>query len=149
MVILKEDTIDFNKELFLAEIGAAFGGPIVSLIVSQIGARESLVAFFAVIGSLIGSSIMWLSSRINHRKVRGDYSNKKLAGDIVYFTPFAFATSFLVYQPMLYSISKKLLLVGGGVVYSVIVAQLTAFFTFLVIINIYRFFLFKSIGKRL
>ena len=66
-----------------------------------------------------------------------------------YFTPGALVLGFLVYDPAIFFASHHLLVGGGGVGHSVILAQLFAFTLFLAGMNGYRALLLRVGGKRL
>ena len=70
-------------------------------------------------------------------------------GDILYFTPVASTIVFVIYQPILYFLSNYLLRKEVMVIVAVISAQLTAFMIFLLLINIYRVILGKTLGRKL
>lgn len=146
---LEKDTIHFNSELFLGEFGAFFGGPIAAYIASAIMNEASFIAFFAVVGSILGGALVWLFLRVKHGKMRGDYSHRKLVLDIAHYTPVASMFGFFVYQPTLFLISSYFISNGYEIFYSVVLGQFVAFLFFAICLNSYRIILERVTGRRL
>ena len=139
--------MNFNKEIFFGEIGALIGPPSISYLVSLFTSVVKYISFAAVVGGLMGQVIFWLYMRIYDKKVDKNMSVKNLAEDIIYFTPVAFLIAVLVYYPTLFFASEYLLNDQYKVVYAVISSQILAFSAFLILINVYRYFLAKIYGK--
>ncbi|MCR4285203.1 MAG: hypothetical protein NUV97_04155 [archaeon] len=146
---IEQDTIHFNNELLFAEIGGLIASPIFGYIAFHLKPTPDFISFFAVLGSIIGCAVFWLVTRVRNHKKRGCFSTGKIAKDMLYYTPVASFTAFMVYQPTLFMISSHLLETGHGVWESILIAQLLAFLLFGTIINIYRYFLEKFTGRRL
>jgi hypothetical protein len=145
----KKDLLDFNKQIILGEIGAAIGAPIGSFIGYLLTSNPSIISGFAVAGSILGGIIFWVTTRILDEKRKKRYSVKNLASDIAYYTPAALLLVIIEYQPILYFLSRKLIQTSIHPVLSTIIAQLSAFAIFLVLINIYRLVLQKYFNKNL
>jgi len=146
---MEESTYRFNKELVLGEIGAWIFAPLVAFITSRLADSTTVISISAVIGSILGGVIFWLSTRIYHYKQREGFKPSRLASDIMYFTPIAFLLALSVYNPTVYSVSHYLLNRGDRVVFSVIASQLIGFSLFLIGINTYRMILHRVSRKRL
>jgi hypothetical protein len=144
---MKKSTINFNKEIIACEIGAFLGAPLVSFIFSHITEVKDIISASAVIGGLIGSTIFWITTRIKNQNKHGNYSVKKLAKDIAYFTPAAFVISIIAYYPTVFFLSRHLLYQNLNVFSSVVSSQVIAFVLFISIMNIYRYVLSKLTGK--
>lgn len=145
--ISKKSTLNFNKEIVVGEVGALIGAPLVSFIASRFTSNLDAVSICAVIGAAIGACTSWLAMRIRDREKDRNFSAHNLASDIAYFTPAALLLTLTVYYPTLYFLSGDLLAVHRRVLSSVILSQITAFLLFLVLINVYRYFLAKFAGK--
>jgi len=141
------EIINFNKEIIFGELGSVLGAPLFAFIFSRFVENPDFISGSAVAGGIIGMAIFWIYTRIMD-KGEG-YSLKKLADDIKYFTPAAFIIALLFYYPTVFFVSKSFLTNNHRVLYSVIVAQVAAFLFFLTGMNIYRYFLYKVIGKKL
>ena len=146
---MKQDTIHFNSELLFGEIGAIIGAPLFAYLASLVRDAPHFISFFGVVGAVTGSSLLWLTFRVRNAKKRGDYTHGKLFSDIIHYTPFATVVGLLVYQPLFFLLSSHLIENGMQVIYSVIIGQVVGFFTFAIILNIYRSTLEKTTGKRL
>ena len=145
--ISKTSTLNFNKEIVVGEIGALIGAPLISFTVSHFTATPEFVSIAAVIGAAIGACTSWLAMRMRHRGKARSLSARTLASDIAYFTPAALLLTVTVYYPTLYVLSGALLNGRHHVLVAVILAQLTAFLLFLLLINAYRYLLAKIVGK--
>lgn len=146
-VINAKNTINFNKEIIFGEIGALIGAPLISYLVSRFTSTIGFISLSAVLGGILGGAIFWLSMRIYDKKIDKKFSVKALVEDIIYFTPMAFLISLLMYYPILFFSSEHLLENKHKILYSVIFAQLLAFSIFLVMMNLYRYFLAKVYKK--
>jgi len=138
MFNIKKSTLDFNKEILFGEIGALIGAPFISFLVSRFTKTIALISASAVIGALIGGSVFWLFMRIYDEEKKHIFSMHHLEKDILYFTPAAFLSGLLVYQPILFFLSDYFLSKGEIVVLSVLASQVLAFSFFLTLMNIYR-----------
>ena len=139
--------ISFNKELLFGEIGAILSAPLFAYIAFKMGYTQEAISGFAVGGAIFGAAVFWLGTRIYDKKKEKSFSGKGLASDLAYFTPVAFLLTLLVYYPTLFFLSLELLTYSGGIVSSVFLSQIIAFFLFLVAINAYRLILARFFGK--
>ncbi len=142
-----KNTLNFNKELIFGEMGALIGAPLASYLVSRFTSTIKFISFSAVLGGIIGGIIFWLFMRVYDKKIDKKFSIKNLAEDIIYFTPVAFLISLLMYYPILFFSSEYFLEDQHKILFSVIFAQLIAFSIFLIMMNIYRYFLAKIYKK--
>lgn len=142
-----KNTLNFNKELIFGEMGALIGAPLTSYLVSRFTSTIKFISFSAVLGGIIGGIIFWLFMRVYDKKIDKKFSIKNLAEDIIYFTPVAFLISLLMYYPILFFSSEYFLEDQHKILFSVIFAQLIAFSIFLIMMNIYRYFLAKIYKK--
>ena len=145
----KVTIINFNKEIVFGELGALISAPALSFIVSYFTNNDQIISFSAVLGALIGGSIFWLIMRIYDAELIGKVPTRSLTGDLVYFTPAALILALLVYQPTLFLFSNHLLENGDRVIFSVIGAQIIAFLLFLLVMNLYRYVIYRFTGKKL
>jgi len=149
MIEIRRDTIDFNSEIIFGEIGGLLASPVFGYLAAHIKPDPHFIAFFAVVGSIIGCAVFWLATRVKNHKRRGIFSKKKIAKDIMWYSPVATATAFLIYQPVLFVMSAHLLERGHSVLVSILVAQFLAFLSFAIVINLYRTILEMVTGRRL
>lgn len=147
--MIRQSTIDFNKELLFGEIGAVVGAQVFSLAASLKFTSAGILSFTSVLGAIIGAALFFLSARIYYKKINKQFSTKKLEEDLLYFTPVAFILTLLVYYPSLYFINKYFLASNIEIILSTFISQASAFFLFLAAINIYRYLLIKLAGKEL
>lgn len=145
----KKSFLNFNKEIIFGEIGAIIGGILLSFLVSRFNQTPNIISGAAVIGSIIGAAIFWITSRIKDQKAIREYNLRSLSEDIGFFTPAAFLLTLCIYYPVLFFLSKRLLIKNFIVLASVIPAQIIAFLLFLIAINLYRLILIKTIKKEL
>lgn len=145
--MIEKSLVNFNKEIIFGEVGSVLGAPLFAFTFSKFTNNPGTIAFSAVVGGIIGMAIFWLYTRIIDKGNR--YSLKRLANDVKYFTPAAFIIAVIIYHPTLFFVSKSFLLENHKVLYSVIFAQIAAFLFFLAGMNIYRYFLYKIVGKKL
>ncbi|MEK6918331.1 MAG: hypothetical protein AABW51_05275 [Nanoarchaeota archaeon] len=141
--------IDFNKELFFAEVGATIGTPLFAFLVSRFSHSPSTISVFAVLGGVFGSSAFWIGTRVYDRNKTKKYSVKHFANDILYFTPVAFLVSVLFYYPTIFFLSRHLIRLDHRVFASVVFSQLVAFCFFVACMNVYRYLLYIKTGKEL
>ncbi|MEK6823551.1 MAG: hypothetical protein AABY06_00815 [Nanoarchaeota archaeon] len=146
-IINTKNTINFNKEIIFGEIGALIGAPLSAYIISEFTSNVKYIAFSAVLGGIIGGALFWLSIRSYDKKIEKKFSVKNLAEDIIYFTPIAFLVSLFIYYPILFFYSEYLINDQHKILYSVMFSQLIAFSLFLIMMNIYRYFLAKIYKK--
>ncbi len=144
---MKRTFLQFNKEIFTGEITGWISSPLTAYIVSQFTKSATIISLSAIIGGLIGASVLWLSMHIHNRRKNGRFTFRQLVSDITYFSPVAFLLGLFVYNPTVYFISHYLLDEGEIVVTSIISSQLVAFTLFLIAINTYRYLLHKFAGK--
>jgi hypothetical protein len=145
----KNNFFDFNKQILFGEIGSLLGAPLFGFIASLMTTKSNIISGLAVAGSLFGAAVFWLAIRIHDEKRKKKFSVKKMAGDIAYYTPAATPLVFLVYQPVLFFLTKFLLKMGFYSVLSVVLAQFSAFILFLILINVYRIILLKYFKREL
>ena len=140
---------DFNKEIFFGELGAFISIPIITYLVAHFTKNATLISSAAVVGSIAGASLFWILMRAYDDKRRHELSFKRLATDVSYFTPAAFATTLLVYYPVLFLLSRYMIIKDSVIFRSVIIAQLIAFSLFLLVMNFYHHYLYKITGTDL
>lgn len=149
---ISKSFINFNKQILMGEMGAIIGAQLFSHLASEVFHSVTRVSLAAVIGSMIGSSL-WLFTRAYDMGVHKKFSFKELAEDFVYFTPVAFLLSCIIYYPLLFFLSKSMLIhhfINHSIVLSsVFISQLIAFIILVLALNLYRIFLFKTTSKRL
>ena len=143
------DFWDFNKQIVLGEIGALIGIQVFLFFGSLLTSEPSTLGFVAVAGSLAGAAGFWLITRILDEKRKKRLTTKSLASDIAYYTPAAVITVILVYLPLLKWLTQSFVEYGWFSNLAGIIAQIVAFFAFLVIINFYRVALIKWFKKSL
>jgi len=140
---------DFNKELVLGEIGALIGTPLVSLITSLLTTNDTAIALAAAIGGQVVGAIFWVTTHVFDRKRNKRFTMRNLKEDIIGFTPVAMTMDFIIYEPLLFFVSRHFLQGGGGVLPSVIGAQALAYTCFLSGMNLYRLGYNKYAKKKL
>lgn len=149
---ISKEALNFNKQMFIGWLGSLVGAQIFSHAASEIFRSSTGVSSAAVIGSMVGS-LLWLAVRAHDMKSDGKFSFKKLLEDVLYFTPINFIFSCIFYYPVLFFLSKSLLMDNFlnhfAVFSSVFIAQVIAFVLSSIALNIYRVVLFKKTGKRL
>lgn len=149
---ISKEAINFNKQILMGEIGAIIGAQTFSHLSSEVFHSLTRISIAAVIGSMVGSSL-WMFTRAYDMASHKKFSYKELAEDIALFTPVAFLLSCLIYYPLLFFLSKSLLmhhfLDHSIILSSVFISQLIAFLVLLIALNLYRIFLFKKTGRRL
>jgi uncharacterized membrane protein YeaQ/YmgE (transglycosylase-associated protein family) len=140
---------DFNKEVFSGEIGALLGSALVSFLSSLIAGNEKFVPTFSVVGSILGSTIFFLSAKMYNKKKVGELSIKNMLHDLVYYTPAAALLRILFGYPLLYMFSEFFVGQRFGAFISGALGEFLSFLIFLVLINIYRLVLLKVFKKRI
>jgi hypothetical protein len=146
---MEKSFLEFNKEILIGELGAIISAPLVSFITSKLTDSANAISTSAVLGSLVGGSLLWLATRAYDKERHKTLSINHMAEDVGYFTPVAFLIAVFISYPTLFLLSHHLLVQKDLVIYSIIISEATAFLLFLVAINIYRYFLWKLIGKKL
>ncbi|MEK6945545.1 MAG: hypothetical protein AABW63_02015 [Nanoarchaeota archaeon] len=141
--------IDFNKELFFAEVGATLGTPLFAFLVSRFSHNVSTISASAVLGGIFGSAVLWIVTRVYDKNKTRRYSVKNFANDVLYFTPVAFLVSVLFYYPTIFFLSRHFIRLDHRVFTSVVFSQLIAFCLFVTFMNIYRYLLYTKTGKEL
>jgi len=141
--------VDFNKEILFGEIGALISIPIITYFVSLFSKNATLISSAAVIGSIAGASFFWIFMRAYDDKKRHELSFQTLAADIGYFTPAAFISTLFVYYPVLFFVSRYLIVHKDVIFSSVIIAQVMAFSLFLLVMNFYHHYLYRITGTDL
>jgi hypothetical protein len=150
--MIKRSTLDFNKEMILAELGSFVCTPAVAFLTSRFTKTPKLISFGAVAGGIIGSSLMFVATRLwdkNRHAHHGKYASRELIGDLVYLTPVAFVLALIMYYPIVFYLSRYLLTHGDRVVFSAVAGQLGAFTAIAICLNIYRIILRRRFGKEL
>ena len=149
---ISKEAWNFNKQIIVGEIGAIVGAQTFSHLSVEVFHSLIRVSIAAVIGSMVGSSL-WGFMRAYDMSRHEKFSSKKLIEDFVYFIPVAFLLSCLIYYPLLFFLSRSLLmhhfLDHYIILSSIFISQLIAFIVFFIALNLYRIFLFKKTGKKL
>lgn len=146
---LSKRFVDFNKQLLFGEIGALTGTPLFPLITSHFTDDPAVVAFSAVIGGLAAGSVFWLVVRVYDERKRGLHWVRRLAGQIVWFSPAASVLGLMIYQPILFFVARHLIKTGALVVHAVLASQVLAFTSFLVAMNLYRLMISRTGKERI
>lgn len=140
---------DFNKEILYGEIGAVLGAAILSTIMSHFSPSNVRIAQFAVLGSMIGGSSLFLLKKIRNKIRRKEVVLKSVIYDLKYFVPVASLIAFFVTYPILYSLTKFLVKSGWEIFPAGAVSELAGFSVFICCVNIYRFALIKLFKKNI
>lgn len=140
---------DFNKEIVFGELGALISIPIITYVVSLLSRNATLISSAAVIGSIAGASFFWILMRAYDDKRRHELSFQSLAADIGYFTPAAFISTLFVYYPVLFFVSRYLIIQKDIIFSSVMIAQVLAFSLFMLVMNFYHHYLYRLTGTDL
>lgn|GEM_PF-987414 len=139
--------LDFNKEIISGEIGALLGSSLGSYLSSLI-LNESLVPAFAVAGSILGSTLLFLSTKIYNKKKRKELSFRNIFNDLKYYTPAAATLRISAGYPLLYLFTKYFVSIGVSALYSGALGEFFSFLIFLFLINIYRIVLFRFFKRK-
>lgn len=139
--------IDFNKEIFVGEIGALIGAPLFGFIGFHLSKNPVFLSFFTLCGSITGGAISWLITRIYDEKKYGDVKLRKISKDISMFTPVAFLISILITYPIILIVSHYLFVHHKIAYLSSFLAEVSGFCVFLILINIYRIILNRYFNK--
>ena len=140
---------EFNKEIISGEIGALIGSSLGAYLSLLIGKNEELVPTFTVIGSIIGSSTFFLSTKIYHKKRRKELSFRNIFHDLMFYTPVAASLRIFMGYPLLYFFTQYFVRNGLNAFYSGALGEFLSFLIFLFLINIYRVILFKFFKKKI
>jgi hypothetical protein len=141
--------LNFNREIVCGECGSLLAAYAAAYSAAHFTRQATIISGSVVGGTLAGGTLFWLAARIANQRNGGRWSARVLANDIGYFTPAAVILGFLVYDPVIFLVSRGLLLHGAGVAFAVIAAQAAAFALFLASMNLYRIILERVRGKRL
>ena len=141
--------LNFNKQLLFGEIGAVIGTPLTSVVTSHFTDDAAVIAFSAVVGGLLSSSLFWLIVKIRDERRGGARSVRHLAGQIAWFSPAAFVLGLLTYQPTLFLMGRWLIKRGVAVAAAVLASQVLAFTLFAIAMNLYRLILHRTVRKRI
>ena len=133
----------FNKEILLGEVGAIIGAQIASFCSFIFKLDHHVTSMLTVAGSLAGSLIGYTGTRIYHQKKMKTLSIEKFTKDVIFYSPAAFILTITVYYPTLYFLDSFFLDKAIHAMISAFIAQFSAFFLFLICINIYRLILAK------
>ncbi len=147
--MIKQSTLNFNREILFGECGALLLASPTSIAVSHFTKNSSVISSAAVAGTLIGGALFWLLARIYDKVREKNFNAKVIASDVGYFAPAAVILGFLVYDPSIYLTSHHLMDHGDKVGDSVIAGQCVAFVLFLLCMNLYRALLLRIRGKSL
>jgi hypothetical protein len=141
--------VDFNKEVLCGEIGAIIGAPIIAALAALFTDSTRVIARFAVLGTFLGGSGLFLWKKMQDKKKEGDYSRKSLFKDLSFYTPVAAIIGTCICWPILYHLTKLLLGKDFNSFMAGAISEVTAFSVFLVLINLYRYILVKKFRKEI
>lgn len=137
----------FNKQLICGEIGALIGTPSFPAVASLFTRNADILSASAVVGALVAGSVFWVVMKIRDERQQGTSSLSRLAGQIAWFSPAAFVSGLLTYQPVLFLAGRAFIRMGVPVVPAVLAAQALAFCLFLLAMNGYRLAVHRSTGQ--
>lgn len=140
---------DFNKEIIFGEIGALLGSALGSYLSFLISHNEKLIPIFSVVGSFLGSTTLYLSTKIYNKRKRKELSLRNLIHDLMYYTPAAAPLRIFIGYPLLYFFTRYFVKNGLGAFYSGALGEFLSFLIFLFLINMYRIILFRFFKKRI
>ncbi|VVB83111.1 Uncharacterised protein [uncultured archaeon] len=146
---ISKETLNFNKELLIGEIGTLAGIQFVDFLSYIFSFPIKLIPHLVVFGAIIGGSLFWVLARIYYKSKEEKYSEKKFLYDIKYFTPASAFFTFAFYYPALFFATKYFLFHHRQVEFSTIISQIIAFGLFLIGINFYRYILLKVFKKQI
>ncbi|MFZ1970925.1 MAG: hypothetical protein WAU65_01965 [Candidatus Nanoarchaeia archaeon] len=146
---LSSRAIEFNKEIFIGETGAIIGAVIMGFLGSLILKNGRFVSFATLFGSILGSSVFWLSARIHDERSHHKFSIGKFAKDITLFTPVAFLICICFSYPTVLFITNLVFRKGEVPYLSSFIGELAGFCVFLILINTYRIVLDYYFNKKL
>jgi len=140
---------DFNKEIIFGEIGAILGSSLGAYLSFLISGNEKLIPTFTVIGSILGSTTFFLSTKIYNKRKRKELSLRNLIHDLMYYTPVAASLRIFLGYPLLYFFTRYFVRSDIGAFYSGALGEFLSFLIFLFLINIYRVILLYIFKKRI
>lgn len=140
---------DFNKEIIFGEIGALLGSSLGAYLSFLISGNEKFIPTFSVVGSMLGSTTFYLSTKVYNKRKRKELSLRNLIRDLVYYTPVAAPLRIFIGYPLLYFFTRYFVKIGIGPFYSGAIGEFLSFLIFLAMINIYRVILFYVFKKRI
>lgn len=138
---------DFNKEILLGEVGAILGAAIITAIAGHFTSSRTVIAQFAVVGSVIGGGSLFLLEKIRNKIRRKEPILKSIIKDLEFFTPAAAVIGLSVGYPTLYNVAKFLIKIGWHSYLAGALAEISAFSIFLILINLYRLILVKKFKR--
>jgi hypothetical protein len=144
-----EGLYPFNQAIVIGELGALGGVPFVPWIVSAFTRDPSMLALAAVLGALVGGSVLWIVVRVRDHRERGVQAVQRLARDIAWFSPASFVAGLTLYQPVLFFLTRHLIRAGLHTAVAAVAAQGAAFVLFLLALNGYRWAVFRLTGRLL
>lgn len=139
---------EFNKEIISGGIGSILGSAFGAYLSFLISKNENLIPIFSVVGSFIGNTTFFLSTKVYDKIKRKEFSMKNLFKDLAYYTPAAAPISIFIGYPAMYFITQFFIQNGLSAFYSGALGAFLAFLIFLTLINIYRAILFYVSKKR-
>jgi uncharacterized membrane protein YeaQ/YmgE (transglycosylase-associated protein family) len=146
---LKSRVIEFNKEIFIGEVGAILGAVLFGFIGSLILRNGRFISYATLFGSVLGSSIFWLCARIYDEKNHRRFSVRKFSHDITLFTPVAFLISICFSYPTVLFMTNLVFGKDHISFFSSFIGELCGFTVFLIFINTYRIILDYYFNKQL
>jgi hypothetical protein len=146
---LSKRFIAFNKQILMLEIGALIGTPLAPWITAHFTADPTRISLSAVLGGMATGSVFWLIAKLGDEHQTGTNPVRNVAEHIAFFSPAAFVSGLIFYQPPLFFIARHLIANGCRVYLAAFVAQCAAFSLFLLAINSYRVALRRFVGKHL
>lgn len=141
--------LDFNREVISGEIGALLGSAFGSYLSFFISGNEKLIPSFSVVGSMLGSTTLYLSAKIYNKIKRKEFSFRNLVHDLIYYTPVAAPLRIFIGYPLLYFFTRYFVRNGIGAFYSGALGEFLSFLAFLLMINIYRLILAGVFKRRI
>lgn len=141
--------IDFNKEILFGELGALLGAPVFGVLGSLMSHSPDFISLFTLFGSILGGSILWLTTKFHDEQKENRFSVKKFAYRISLFTPVAFTISILVTYPIIFFVTHALSSHHHVTFLSSLLGEAAGFSVFLILINTYRYVLIKSFKREL
>ncbi|MDO8528638.1 MAG: hypothetical protein Q7S06_01975 [Nanoarchaeota archaeon] len=145
-----ERFFEFNKEIVFGEIGAILGSSLGAYLSFLISGNEKLIPTFTVVGSIIGSTTLYLSTKIYHKIKRKELSLKNIFHDLKFYTPVAAPLRIFLGYPILYFLTRYFVRnTNMGAFYAGALGEFLSFLVFLFLINMYRIILFRFFKKRI
>ena len=147
--MMLKSTLHFNREILIGELGALIVASASSPVVGRLTHDSVVISGAAVAATMVGGSLFWLVARIYDQVSGKTFTAKSLASDVAYFTPGALVLGLIIYDPLIFLVSRRMLENGLSAVVAVAVGQVAAFAVFLGCLNLYRLVLIKFRGKAL